>query len=222
MTDSVTSSLTSEPGYPSSKVWKAAIFSDDGHYRYHLTRQWNVGQSDNAYEARVMVKVQHSEETQWKAHIVPTAQRCVGWVMCNPSTADGLRDDATISKLTKYSRQWGYDGMWVCNLWARKGRDWGRLIRYYQASQDIVGPENDAAIAGMMAHVTEGRGEVVWAWGQVATKIPEYRARVSRVKAIAKAIPNIQLRYLAITRSGAPSHPLYLRDDISPKHITIR
>lgn len=187
--------------------WKWAIFSEDQRYRYHLTRQWSL-EPDTSYEAYVSLG-------EGRQHALPVAKHCVGWILCNPSTADATADDPTIGKLTKYSKAWGYDGLWVCNLWARRSTDWRNLVTYHANRQDINGPDNDASLAGMMAHCDV----VVWAWGNVATRIPTYRDRVNIVKALATALPDLQLKYLMRTKRNAPSHPLYLPDATPPKRI---
>jgi hypothetical protein len=67
-------------------IRRGAEISDDGLYRYSLTRVW--------------------DETG--------RQLC--WIMLNPSTADSERDDPTIRKLIGFSKRWGFGGFAVVNL----------------------------------------------------------------------------------------------------------
>jgi len=66
-----------------------AIISDDGLYRYHLTREWG----DSGKSAL--------------------------WIMLNPSTADAQRNDSTVKKCIGFtSRLAGYKRMAIVNLFA--------------------------------------------------------------------------------------------------------
>lgn len=66
----------------------SAEFSDDGVYRYTLTRWWDP------------------------------ESPLLAWVMLNPSTANGSQDDPTLVRITRFSRAWGYGGLIVVNLFA--------------------------------------------------------------------------------------------------------
>ncbi len=72
---------------------RTAILSEDGNYRYRLSREWGTG-----------------------------AGR-VSWLMMNPSTADALVDDATIRKCIGFSQIWGFNALDVINLFALRSRD---------------------------------------------------------------------------------------------------
>ena len=65
-----------------------AIISEDGVYRYRLTRDW--------------------EEREGRAV----------FVMLNPSTADSLVDDPTIRRCIGFAKSWGYGALTVVNLFA--------------------------------------------------------------------------------------------------------
>jgi len=71
----------------------SAVLSDDGQYRYRLSRTWDVEQ--------------------------PT----LGWIMLNPSTADATEDDPTIRRCLGYARDWGYGSIIVGNLFALRATD---------------------------------------------------------------------------------------------------
>lgn len=67
---------------------RAAVVSEDGRYRYSLSRQWDAG-----------------------------ANRLL-WIMLNPSTADALVDDPTIRRCIGFARGFGFGGIEVVNLFA--------------------------------------------------------------------------------------------------------
>ena len=52
----------------------------------------------------------------------------VMFVMLNPSTADALKDDATVRKCVGFADAAGHGGLIICNLFALRSRDPGALI----------------------------------------------------------------------------------------------
>lgn len=75
-------------------MWCEADISDDGAYRYRLTRRWGR----------------------------PTDQQ-ICWVMLNPSTADAVEDDPTIRRCIGFSEAWGFGSLVVVNLFALRSTD---------------------------------------------------------------------------------------------------
>lgn len=69
-------------------MYRSAVLSDCGKYRYVLRRGWGVG------------------------------DRCAVFLMLNPSTADAAGDDPTIRKCIGFARHWGFDALSVVNLYA--------------------------------------------------------------------------------------------------------
>jgi hypothetical protein len=70
-----------------------AILSEDGKYRYRLSRVW--------------------DESKPK----------ILFIMLNPSTADANIDDPTIRRVVNFSKSWGYGGVYVGNLYAFRSTD---------------------------------------------------------------------------------------------------
>jgi hypothetical protein len=68
--------------------WSSAIISDDGLYRYHLSRRWAAG------------------------------GQCMVWIMLNPSTADADIDDPTIRRCIGFAKREGYNAIEVLNCYA--------------------------------------------------------------------------------------------------------
>jgi hypothetical protein len=74
----------------------SALFSDDGLYRYTLTRDTGVlGMEDTT----------------------------VTFVGLNPSTADATKDDPTIRRCIRFVRDWGYGRLKVVNLYAYRATE---------------------------------------------------------------------------------------------------
>jgi hypothetical protein len=87
-------------------------------------------------------------------------QHCSSKVMfigLNPSTADELRNDLTISKCIGFAKRWGFGGVVMLNLFSFRATDPQIMIN----SADPVGPENDKAFATYNSHVDL----VIAAWG---------------------------------------------------------
>lgn len=78
---------------------KDAYISEDGQYRYWLSRGWDCD--------------------------LPT----VCFVMLNPSTADAEFDDPTIRRCIGFAKLWGYGRLEVRNLFAYRATDPGQLRR---------------------------------------------------------------------------------------------
>lgn len=75
----------------------SAEISEDGLYRYCLTRRLSMG------------------------------DRTVLFVGLNPSTADGEQDDPTIRRCVGFARRWGFDRLCMANLYAYRSTDPKRL-----------------------------------------------------------------------------------------------
>lgn len=157
-------------------VLGSAVMSDCEHYRYLLARQWGPDDGTTA---------------------------C--WIMLNPSTADGLRDDPTLRRVVGYARAWGHASVLIVNLYGWRATNPAVL----RGVDDPVGPDNDLYIraAAQIAH--ESGGPVIAAWGA--------RAPQARVDAV-HALPGLgELKALDVTTSGQPRHPLYLPAGLTPR-----
>lgn len=81
------------------KIFKEAVISDCGIYRYSLTRIWDES------KPKVM------------------------FIMLNPSTADHEQDDPTIRRCISFAKSWGYGGLYVCNLFAYRATNPADLLK---------------------------------------------------------------------------------------------
>lgn len=170
-------------------VWTEATVSDDGVYRYTLSRSW--GERGGAR---------------------------ICWVMLNPSTADALQDDQTIRKIIRFSKSWRYQALDVVNLFALRTTDPKKLyltssdLRPMSHRPTPVGIENNAWIQKVVVHADL----VMAAWGRhgqlygrdydVLKLLRETRQKFS---------PPICV--LGFNKDGTPKHPLYLKDTLKPQ-----
>ena len=136
------------------------------------------------------------------------------WVMYNPSTADSVNDDATIRRVIGFSREWGYDGLKVVNLFNRratdpkdlKGLDYGDLIH---------GEEGNLHSLEVLVNALKLSDKIVLAWGGRKEVLPfEFNAGKGRMReAIDIAGAGDRVYHLGLTKEGEPKHPLYLAKD---------
>ena len=164
----------------------SAIISPDDRYRYLLERTWG--------------------NTLWEGGWGPI--RRVLWCLLNPSTADATVDDATVRRCVRFSRDWGYGGLAIVNLYAYRATNPKTLTGDY----DNFGPENDHHIATAALH----SHRVVLAWG--ASPVPDLAIRAQQViEIILEARRGVsttnELYCLGLTAGGHPRHPLYLAAD---------
>jgi hypothetical protein len=122
----------------------------------------------------------------------------------NPSTADEIEDDRTISRCISYARSWGYGGLCMANLFAfraTKPEDMMAVI-------DPIGLGNDE----WLVKLSENAGVVVAAWGNTGNHL-------NRSSQVLEFMPN--LHYLKINKSGEPAHPLYQNANLQPVPMDI-
>lgn len=138
--------------------------------------------------------------------------RVVTFLMLNPSTADDKVNDPTVKRCIEFAKSWGYDGVFIANLFAFRGTDPRSLLT---VEDPTGGPANDRAI-GWMASQSE---EVVCAWGDgpngFESRITE-RSRHVLNMLLWGMEPRIKVSCLnplikhPTTKAGNPRHPLYL------------
>lgn len=128
------------------------------------------------------------------------------WAFCmlNPSKADAMRNDLTITRCCGFAEAGGAGGIVVVNLYAWRSTSPAEL-----ASQaKPVGDQDDAFIWN--ACTAPGR-IVVAAWGAHSFA----QARAGRVTAMLQAA-GVELQCLGVTKAGHPLHPSRLAASVRP------
>ena len=150
-----------------------ALFDPTRVYRYSLTRLWD---RKGAF---------------------------VAFVGLNPSRADEVQNDPTVTRCIKYAQRWGFGGMYMLNAFALRSTDPKRLY----VVEDPVGLENDQVILEVcrLVEVTQ----IVACWGAMGL----YR---DRQRQLSMLLNGMELHCLGLTKDGCPRHPLYLRADLEP------
>ncbi len=171
-----------------------ATFSPDRKYRYTLVRIWD------------------------------SKKPLVVFIGCNPSVADEIRNDRTVTRCMKYAMDWGFGGLIMLNIFAWRSTDPKGLL----VPEDPVGPENDRAIKEACSKA----GIIVACWGNPGLLMNRGKDVVSLLKTmvryrVGQEPPKGQwapgnpavlelLHHLGLTKAGQPKHPLYLKGDLKP------
>lgn len=152
-----------------------AIISVSRQYRYVLWRIWNG-------ENRPSLKM-------------------IAFVGLNPSTADEQTDDPTIRRCIGFATDWGYDGIYMINLWAFRATE--PKVLKEQTVKEAEGPQN----RDWLVKVAERSISVVLAWGSHGN----WRGQGKKIfELVADTVEPFSFGQNA---GGEPKHPLYLRKD---------
>lgn len=151
-----------------------AVFSPDRIYRYALFRNWREG------EGRLAV------------------------IGLNPSTADEVENDPTVTRCIKRAKFLGLSGLIMLNIFAYRSTDPKNL----KLTNDPVGPDNNDSLVKYSSDATL----VLCAWGNHGQLMNRSRQVVELLKK-----NNISLYVLKLNeKSGEPVHPLYQPYELSP------
>jgi hypothetical protein len=123
----------------------------------------------------------------------------VAFLMLNPSQADAVKNDQTISNCIAFARHLGFGGMDVVNLFAYRTSD----PRVLKKIPDPVGAKNDLFIGDACRRADQ----TIVAWGNHGS----LRGRADTVKALLCDIDAAKLLCFGVTSLGHPRHPLYVR-----------
>ena len=117
----------------------------------------------------------------------------------NPSTADEVKNDPTVTRCIKYAQKWGYGGMYMMNIFAFRTTYPVELKK----AKNPIGPDNDKWIKLISNKVDLSVG----ACGNDG----QYLNRSITIKQLVD-----NLHCLKINNSGEPAHPLYLKASLKP------
>lgn len=145
---------------------KGADFSNDGNYRYRLWRIWDED------KPKVM---------------------CIG---LNPSTANGEKNDATITILIKMLTLLGYGGFYMMNCFP-----------YITSKPELLkhNPASDEWNDNMLTITSSLCKDVIFAWG--GFKVIKI---LGRDKQLIEMFPNAKC--FGKSKDGSPIHPLAMQE----------
>lgn len=148
---------------------RGAYFSKCRQYRYRLWRIWN--------------------------DTLPL----VMFIGLNPSTANETEDDATIRRVMRFARDWGYGGCVMVNLFPYVSTDPAKLIE--------CGKEELYRNRWCLFFVAQQCEEIIFAWGN-------FNAAIEGGNEVAKMFPHGKC--LKKNKNGSPIHPLYVAANTVP------
>lgn len=127
----------------------------------------------------------------------------VAFVMLNPSIADEVDNDKTITRLIGYARDWNLGGLTVANLFAWRETYSGELRKVAEP----VGMNNDDFILS----VARSCCAVIVGWGARG-------GHLNRDEHVLRLLKSHGVQPLAfeLTADGFPRHPLYLKKTAIP------
>lgn len=155
-------------------VKSVARFSDCEKYRYTLTRTWD-----------------HS-----KGKVV--------FIGLNPSTADEMKNDPTVTRMINFAKSWGFGTITVCNLFAYRAT----FPEDLKKAKDPIGQETDF----WLNEEIETSDRIIAAWGNHGTFN-------NRSKEIIKILPKDKTYLFELTKASEPKHVLYLSSKATLKSI---
>ncbi|MAV33425.1 MAG: hypothetical protein CMQ02_08330 [Gammaproteobacteria bacterium] len=151
-------------------MMRTANFSACRKYRYSLKRVWN------------------------------RQSPFVLFIGLNPSTADEINDDPTLTRCMDYAKRWGYGGVCVANLFAYRATKPTDMLRV----NDPIGIDNNS----WLKKLSKAAGLTVVAWGN-------HGKHLNRSHDVQNFLQD--LHCLKYNLSGEPSHPLYLKSTLKPR-----
>jgi len=143
--------------------------------------------------------------------LVHATDRIACWIMLNPSTADANKDDPTMRRVSDFSRRWGYNWVTVGNLWPHRTSKPVEL-RSWLARRDEFVERATTESESWVADMVERAHMVIVAWGAHG----DHNARGTRMLDFL-CEQGVEPYALALTKSGAPSHPLRLSSLLEPQ-----
>lgn len=120
--------------------------------------------------------------------------------MLNPSDADALRNDPTVTTLIFFAQLWGYGGLHIVNLYSFRA---SKPEVMWAAGDRQIGPGNAAAIEEAFAIATANGGRLLVAWGTEGNR--DGRADWFASRAFHEGIEPV---CLGRSRDGSPKHPM--------------
>ena len=122
----------------------------------------------------------------------------------NPSTADEIKNDPTVTRCINYAEHWGYGGMIMANIFAFRATD----PTIMKNAADPVGSENNSWLV-KLAHNAD---LIVAAWGN-------HGEFMERGLEVLRLLKDFQLYCLDMNKTRQPKHPLYCPANLKPTII---
>jgi hypothetical protein len=120
----------------------------------------------------------------------------------NPSTADETVDDPTIRREIRFAKDWGFGSLVKVNAYGYRATD----PKIMKRAPDPIGPANEHFLLCKAMQA----GRFIACWGTNIDKT--HQARI--LNELRRS--DVDVWALKLTKSGFPSHPLYLPKNTEP------
>jgi len=124
----------------------------------------------------------------------------------NPSTADAIKNDPTVTRCINFAKTWGYGGLYMMNLFAIRSTDPKGMFTHPKP----IGIENDKWLVKIACRSRL----ILCAWGN-------HGFHLDRDISVQELLKNKKLYCLEKNVTGTPKHPLYCKADLLPKPYTV-
>lgn len=178
-------------------VDKGAVISSDRNYRYHLWREWRGTHDPNHWRWI-------GNEKDGNGNRIGEPKSCL-FIMFNPSTADGEKDDPTIVRCVNFAKRRNYEKLEVVNLFAYRSSSPIDIFNI-ESLDEQIGPRN----MEFVELAVENSGLIICAWGMHGDYCDQGNTVLGWInrKTYCLGTPTV---------NGQPRHPLYLPADASLK-----
>lgn len=126
------------------------------------------------------------------------------FVGLNPSTADHIQDDPTITRCINFAKSWGGGGIYMANLFAYRAT----APQDMMSQEDPIGPDNDFYLQELAIKSQK----IIACWGNHGA----YQQRSATLKKLLKD----KIYYLELNKTGEPKHPLYIHSETQIKSFS--
>ena len=161
-----------------------AIISDCGKYRYELHRTWDKD------------------------------KKKVLFIMLNPSTADGMKDDLTTIRCINFAKKWEYGGIMIGNIYPFRAKRPKHLRKWIKGDGDLYNFNECEDNKNHVKDMAQKADLIICAWGCNYKGTPEWIKDIDS---------KMGLHYLELCDDGiTPKHPLgNLSKDLVPKQYKL-
>ncbi len=127
------------------------------------------------------------------------------WICLNPSVADAVQDDRSLSKMCAFSKREGAAEIFVCNPFAYRAQKPAAMRKAAESDVDVFGRDNigyiiDCFNAADMCIVGWGNGGAFKDGGKKVMQVIELENEKKKIPIVC----------LGLTKQGHPRHPLFV------------
>lgn len=134
------------------------------------------------------------------------------FIMLNPSTADDVENDRTITRCINFAKSWGFGSLYVGNLFAFRSKKPKDL---YTIS-DPIGPEN----LNHLSEMVKATDMIILAYGN-GNVVKKLSSDKSMLHLLQLSFFNQEFWCIDKSKDNIPCHPLYLKKTLVPEKIIL-